>query len=185
MGKDISLKFYPDTYIVLDIETTGLSPLKNEIIELSAIKIVDGEVFETFSRLVKPEGRVSYFISNLTGITNEMLKNADNIESVLSDFKEFVSSSIIMGHNVKFDIRFLDYNFRKYLNLPFSNDYIDTLRIARCFLNELKSHKLGLLAEYFEFNNDGMHRALKDCHVTNLCYRKFFEMQKCQELQLK
>ena len=185
MGKDISLKFYPDSYIVLDIETTGLSPLKDEIIELSAIKIVEGEIVETFSKLVKPEGKVSYFISNLTGITNEMLKNADSIESVLSDFYEFVGLSVIMGHNVKFDIRFLDFNLRKYLNIPFSNDFIDTLRIAKYFLRELKSHRLGVLAEYFEFDSKGMHRALKDCHVTNLCYMKFLEMQKLQELQLK
>lgn len=177
MGKDISLKVYPSEYIVLDIETTGLSPLKNEIIELSALKIIGGEISDTFSQLVKPAGRISRFISDLTGITNEMLEGADSVSNVLSAFSKFVDDSVIVGHNIKFDIRFLDFNYRKYFDIPFDNDFVDTLRLARRYLPELKSHRLGLLAEYYNFDNSGMHRALKDCEVTNLCYKEFLKFQ--------
>lgn len=172
MGKDLSLNVYPKDYVVVDIETTGLSPDKCEIIELSAIKIINGEIAETFSKLIKPKQKVSSFISSLTGITNKMLETASDLEETLVEFQQFCKNQVIMGHNVKFDIRFLDRNFKKVLGIPFNNDYIDTLRIARCNLPELRSHKLGLLAKHYGFNDKGMHRALKDCQVTNLCYKE-------------
>ena len=176
MGEDISLKEFPKNYVVVDIETTGLSSEKNEIIELSALKVVDGEVSAQFSELVKPKGHVSRFITNLTGITPQMLENATDIKDTLINFNEFCKDSVILGHNVKFDLRFIDANMQKHLDKPFENDFIDTLKIARKFLSDLPSRRLGYLADYFEFDSKGMHRALKDCVVTNLCYKKFSDL---------
>ena len=177
MGNDISLKEFPTNYVVVDIETTGLSCDKNEIIELSALKIEDGEIKEQFSELVKPKGHVSKFITNLTGITPQMLENAADIKETLKNFNEFCKDSVILGHNVKFDLRFINANMQKHLDKPFENDFIDTLKIARKFLSNLPSRRLGYLADYFEFNSEGMHRALKDCVVTNLCYKKFLDLR--------
>lgn len=171
MGKDVSLEVYPSNYVVVDIETTGLSPANSEIIEISAIKVRGGKNIAEFSKLIKPNGYVSSFITSLTGITREMLADANDLVETLAEFDAFCGNDFILGHNVKFDIRFLDANMRRLFDKPFENDYIDTLRIARKSLPELKSHKLGVLAEYYGCETEGMHRALKDCQVTDTCYK--------------
>ena len=181
-GKEQSLKKYPESYTVLDIETTGFSSQKDSIIELSAIRVVDNKVTEEFSELVNPECYVSSYITKLTGISLQMLYSAQKIPVVLENFIEFVSDDIIIGHNVTFDINFLNRNKQLYFNSGFDNDYVDTLKIARKFLPQLKSHKLGVIAQYFNFNTDGMHRGLKDCIVTNLCYQKFLQIYKEQQM---
>ena len=182
-GMEKSLKVYPESYVVLDIETTGFSADRDEIIELSALRIVNNKVTEEFSELINPCCYVSSYISNLTGITQQMLYDAPLAPEVLGRFVEFVSDSMIMGHNVTFDIGFINRNMQKYFNSGFNNDYIDTLKLARKFLPQLKSHKLGLIAQHFNFNTDGMHRGLKDCIVTNMCYQKFLQMNKEQQLK--
>ena len=182
MGKDKSLIKYPESYVVLDIETTGFSRENDEIIELSALRVVDNQITEEFTELINPQRNVPYFITNLTGISGQMLKNAPKAPEVLKRFVEFVSDSIIMGHNVTFDIGFIDNKLKKYFNAGFDNDYIDTLKIARKMLPSLKSKKLGMIAQHFELNTDGMHRGLKDCAVTNMCYQKFLQMHKQQNV---
>lgn len=171
-----SLIAFPEDYVVLDIETTGLSPKSNEIIELSALKVVKGKVVEEFNSLVKPDGTINYFISNLTGITHNMTNDAPQIKEAIQDFNDFCSESVVLGHNVSFDINFINTNLQKHHGRTFSNDYIDSLRIARILLPQLKDKKLGTIARHFNYNTDGMHRGLKDCVVTNLCFCKFKEM---------
>lgn len=174
--KDVSLKLYPEEYVVLDIETTGLSPVQNEIIELSAIRVSFGKVKEEFSQLVKPRGFMSTFITELTGITPQMLETAPNIEEAILDFKNFCSDYILMGHNITFDLSFINEKLQKHHGMELENDYIDTLKLARKFLPQLQSKKLGIIAAHFNLNTDGMHRGLKDCTVTNLCYEKFLDI---------
>lgn len=176
MGRNKSLLIYPSDYVVLDIETTGFSAVNNEIIELSAIRVENNSVKEEYTTLVKPFGYMAPRITELTGITREMTSNAPCIKDALIDFMEFVSNSIVVGHNVSFDIKFIDTKLKENHKINFNNDYIDTLQIARKMLPQLSSHKLGNLAEYFKFNSDGMHRGLKDCQVTNLCYQEFLHM---------
>ncbi len=176
MGRDKSLIKYPESYVVLDIETTGFSPETDEIIELSAIRIVDNRIEAQFSQLVDPQRYVSSYISGLTGISQQMLIGAPKIPDALTRFVEFVGDSMIMGHNVTFDIGFINSKLQKHFNTSLNNDYVDTLTIARKFLPQLKSKKLGNIAKHFKFNTDGMHRGLKDCIVTNLCYQKFLQM---------
>lgn len=173
-----SLKVFPDSYVVMDIETTGLNPKENEIIELSVLRVENDRIVEEFSTLVKPSGTISPYITRLTGISQSMTENAPDIKTAIKRFADFCSDSIIMGHNVKFDIGFISTNLHRHHNLPFANDYVDTLRLARIYLPSLPNKKLGTIASFFKFDTSGMHRGLKDCVVTNLCFQKMKEMAK-------
>lgn len=163
--KGKSLIAFPDDYIVIDLETTGLSCAKNEIIEISALKIKNDKIIDTFTTLVKPEKKVGRFISNLTGITNEVLENAPKISCVMNDFLNFVQNNIVLGHNVNFDVNFIHANSLKILDKEFNNNFVDTLRLSRKYC-EIENHKLQTVAKYFKINTQGHHRALNDCKIT-------------------
>ena len=170
--KGRSLLGFPDVYVVIDIETTGLDPKYDEIIEIGAIKVESGAEVDTFQSLVKPYEPVSGFIENLTGITNDMLKDAPTIDEVLPYFLEFIDDFILVGHNVNFDINFL-YDFSlEAKEHHLRNDFVDTMRLARWYLlPELSSHKLEVIARHFSCENlSKAHRALRDCEVTNYCF---------------
>ena len=162
-------------YTIVDIETTGLSPTSNEIIELSAIRVRGNKIVEKFSTLVKPHGTINAYISGLTGITNTMVQSAPDIKTVLPSFQQFLSNDCILGHNINFDIRFIQHNMMKHLNLSFDNTSLDTVRLARKFCPNLGSYKLSNLASHFNINADGHHRALKDCEMTFDVYNKIRE----------
>lgn len=166
-----SLQIKVSDYVVLDIETTGLKPDRDEIIELSAIKIRNNTVVNEFSRLIKPNHPVSSLITDITGITNKMLKNAPRISEVLPLFLRFVGNDIIIGHNiVKFDRKFIE-NACSNLKLPaFNNDAIDTLCISRNLNLDTPNNKLTTLTEYFGINHKNAHRALSDCYATYELY---------------
>ncbi len=173
--KGESLNKQATDYTVVDIETTGLNPAMEEIIEIGAIKVRNGMETERFSELIKPEGTISPFITQLTGISNEMVKNARNLKEVLEDFREFLGDDIIVGHNVNFDIDFL-YDHCEIRQLPpFDNDFIDTLKLSRRVLPKLHHHRLADLADYYCVSYEGAHRAVNDCAITDKVYRKLFE----------
>jgi len=165
---------FPYSYTVIDIETTGLSAYHNEIIELSALRVRNHEIVSEFSSLIKPGGKINYFISNLTGITNQMLENAPDITKILPEYINFISDDIVLGHNVNFDIEFINKNLKKYFNNGFSNNYIDTMMLSRKHCN-LKSNKLQSLAHHYKVDLTGHHRALNDCKITNKIYLKIKE----------
>ena len=151
-------------YTVVDIETTSLDSFHGEILEISAIKVRNKEEVDNFSELIRTNEELGYFTTNLTGITNEMmLKEGKELEEVLQNFKTFLGNDIIVGHNVNFDI-----------NL--SNDYVDTLRIARKVLPNLMHHKLDDLITYFHLTKRNEHRALNDCVLTNQVYIRLSKM---------
>lgn len=160
-----------DNYTVIDIETTGLSCEKNEIIELSALKIRNNKVIDEFSSLIKPDGHINSFIKSLTGISDELVKDANNITQVLPEFISFIENDTILGHNIKFDLRFIQYNLKKYFQKEFNNPSLDTMQLSRKYCKEVTSHKLKILAEHFNINTQGHHRALKDCQITNDVYQ--------------
>ena len=160
-------------YCVVDIETTGMSHVNNEIIEISALKIRDGMIANSFSSLVKPVRGVNYFITRLTGISNKMLSDAATIDEVLPDFLSFIGNDVILGHNIKFDLRFLRANCEKYLNIQLENESVDTLGLARKY-SGAPSCKLDSLAEFYGVNSSGHHRALRDCEMTYEIYKKMF-----------
>lgn len=164
--KGVSLLEMPNSFVVFDIETTGLDFIFDEIIEIGAIKIVNGAVVDSFNSLIKPKNKIDEFITELTGITNEMLEDAPSIREVLLNFVDFIGNNILVGHNVNFDINFVyDNLIRNELN-PISNDFVDTMRISRRLLKELKHHRLIDLAEYYNIDIQGNHRSLKDAEIT-------------------
>ena len=164
--KGKSLIDIPNNYVVFDIETTGLDPEFDEIIEIGAVKIKDGIKIDTFNSLIKPEYEIDEFITELTGITNEMVENAPSIDEVLPKFMDFIRDYIIIGHNVNFDINFIYDNLEELNIPPITNDFVDTLRISRRLIPELKHHKLSDLANYFNIDTNGSHRSLKDVEIT-------------------
>lgn len=165
-NKGKSLVDFPTNCIVIDIETTGLDPRFDEIIELSAIKVRGGEAVEQFSTLVKPHYLVPEFITELTGITNDDLQDAPTLDEVLEQYIGFLGTEIIVGHNVNFDINFL---YDKYLQLTakeFTNDFVDTLRLARFLLRDMSHHRLLDLIEYYGIGDTVEHRGLSDSAAT-------------------
>ena len=164
--KGKSLIDLPNNYVVFDIETTGLDPEFDEIIEIGAVKIKDGIKIDTFNSLIKPEYEIDEFITELTGITNGMVENAPSIDEVLPKFMDFIRDYIIIGHNVNFDINFIYDNLEELNIPPITNDFVDTLRISRRLIPELKHHKLSDLANYFNIDTNGSHRSLKDVEIT-------------------
>ena len=153
-----------DDYTIIDIETTGLSRYYDEIIELSALKVKDNKVVGKFNSLVKPEYEIPEFITELTGISNEMVKDAPNIHHVLPEYIEFIADDIIVGHNVHFDIGFINQI------TAFSKDYIDTMSVSRVILPELAHHRLSDLSNFFGIDYSNAHRANEDCIITFKCY---------------
>ena len=101
-----------EVFIVVDLETTGLNPFEgNEIIEIGITEIRNGKIVRSYSRFVKPKEEIPPFITELTGISNEMVANEDSIEEVLPRFRKFIGNNTIIAHNAKFDIKFLNYYF--------------------------------------------------------------------------
>lgn len=157
-------------YTVIDLETTGLDSYWDDIIEIGAMKIKDGVVIDSYSSLIKPDEEISDFIINLTGITNEMVSDAPNIEEALPGFMDFVGDSILLGHNVNFDVNFLYDKSMLIFNKPFTNNFIDTMRISRKLFPDFNNHKLNTLIRNFNLEKRGFHRALGDCNYTYQIY---------------
>lgn len=168
--KGSSIIDFPDKYIVLDLETTGLSPEYDSIIEIGALKVQNSEITETYQQLINPGFAISEFIQNLTGITNEMLVSQPSISEVLPDVEGFVENNIIVGHNVNFDINFLYDNFEYCLDKPFANGFIDTMRMSRKVLPDLHHHRLIDIVQELGIEGSQFHRALSDCEYTYMCY---------------
>lgn len=164
-----SLIDFPDSYVVLDFETTGLDRRWDEIIEIGALKVEANAVVDRFSSLIKPSISLDPFITELTGITNEMLANAPSIETVMPLFIDFLGDSIIVGHNVTFDLAFLQNNAGKEID----PDYIDTLRLSRKLFKDMQHHRLSDMTERFGIVREHSHRSIDDCEATlqlfNIC----------------
>src|SRR5574344_3333 len=163
-----------ENYTVIDIETTGLSPNNDDIIELSGLKVRNNCIVKEFSTLVKSKKSINYFISNLTGITNKMIENAPSIVNVLPQFKNFISDDIILGHNVSFDIRFIKNKLNTYCSDCLKNQSLDTMKIAKSTV-KLTSYKLTSLADYFNIDTKNNHRGLKDCYITYEVYKNLLD----------
>lgn len=174
--KGESLIKFPSDYTVIDLETTGLDPSYDLAIELSAIRIRDNKIVDNFSSLVKEEGLQIYdFITELTGITQDMIDSAPLTKDMFPSFLEFIGSDLVIGHNVNFDINFIYDISLSLTEQPFKNDYIDTMRLSRRLLPELKHHRLNDIAEHYSIDTSGSHRALRDCEIANLCFSHLFE----------
>lgn len=170
INKGRSLIGLLDNYTVIDIETTGLDPQHNNIIEIAALRVVNGEPGEQFSTLVNPACKVNKFITDLTGITNKMLANAPMIMDVLPGYLDFIGEGIVVGHNVNFDINFIYENTEKHLQQSFTNDFLDTMKLSRKLFSENRHHRLCDLVMRFGICESVEHRALADVFQTQRCY---------------
>jgi len=158
-------------YILFDLETTGLSTENDQVVEISALKITCGEITDEFSTLVNPGIHIPYQASSINGITDEMVKDAPDMEHALKDFISFIGNSILVGHNIKrFDMGFIQRDAVRYFGKQITNDYVDTLTLSRKYLPELCSHSLGYLADHYDVSYEGAHRALADCHINKKVY---------------
>jgi DNA polymerase III subunit epsilon len=157
------------TFVCFDIETTGLNPQKEKIIEIGAQKVVDGKIVGHFSELINPREPLSNVITNLTGISDSMLKDAETEETVINKFLEFASDFILIGHNIKFDYSFVK-EAAKRQKLSFERFGIDTLEISRKMHRDLESRSLESLCRYYQINNNHAHRAYDDAKATTLLY---------------
>ncbi|SDM56415.1 DNA polymerase-3 subunit alpha [Psychrobacillus sp. OK028] len=153
-------------YIVFDVETTGLSATYDKIIELAAVKMQNGNIIDKFERFVNPHHALSATTIELTGITDDMVRNAPEIEQVIKDFHEFIGDGIIVAHNASFDMGFLYEGYRRTGIDHFNHPVIDTLELARFLHPEMKSHRLGTLAKKFNIELTQAHRAIFDCEAT-------------------
>ena len=183
-GKGESVLCLPRDYTVVDTETTGLSTESCCLIEVSALRVREGQVAAEFSTLIRPpwrevqkngqwqQGYVDDFIQGLTGITDEMLEGAPLPEEALPQVEDFLGRDLLLGHNVGFDTAFLYDSFQKYLGRPLGNNSLDQLRLARKLLPQLPHHRLGDVAAALGVPYEGAHRALADCWITYGCYEK-------------
>lgn len=172
--KGNSILLNPNKYVLVDIETTGLFSQYDEIIEISAIRIEDNKIVNSFSELIKPYNEISTFIENLTGITNEMVKNARRIKDVLKSFLSFINEEdILIGYNFNFDINFLYDSILENLKTYFSNDFIDVLRFSRLLIREnVKNCKLKTIANFYDIDYSKAHRGKEDCIITFEVFKK-------------
>lgn len=157
------------TFICFDIETTGLNPEKDRIIEIGALKVKEGRITEHFSELINPGMELPTLITNLTGISNAMLEDAPPLSKVLGRFLAFVEDYPLMGHNVRFD-----YSFVKTAavgeNLTFNRKGIDTLELCKRLHPDLESRSLESMCRFYGITNDHAHRAHDDAKATVLLY---------------
>lgn len=164
---------YVKDYVLFDLETTGISPMTDQVIEISAVKVKNGKVVEAFSSLVNPGRRIPPAASAVNGITDVMVKRERTFDLVLKDFLDFAGDYVLVGHNIHaFDMKFIVRDAKKYLNREIENCYVDTLTMARQRLPQLKHHKLVDLAEYYGISSEGAHRALNDCRMNQAVFEK-------------
>jgi len=164
--------------VIVDLETTGLAPESNEIIEIGALKVEGKEIKDVFNKLVKPEKQLSSEITDLTGITQEMLASEPPIKSVIPQFKTFLGDSLIVAHNADFDVSFLKNSFKKHLSEDILNTVACTLHISRDLLPNLDNHKLHTVARYYGIPVSNRHRAIGDVEITYQVWLKFIDKLK-------
>lgn len=162
-----------NSYVCVDIETTGLNPKTDKIIEVGAVKVIDGKIVEYFEHFVNPGRKLEDRIIELTGICDTDIHNAPQIDEILPDFLKFAENFILLGHGLLFDYSFLK---KAAVNQKrtFEKQGIDTLKIARKFLPELESRSLSFLCGYYKIPHNA-HRALQDAKATSLLYQRLCE----------
>jgi len=162
----LDLKF-KKPLVVLDIETTGVNPRKDDIIELYMMKVINNEFIDEYHSKFKINKNIPLFISKLTGIYDWHLKNSPELESELNNIKTFLENSIVVGHNLSFDLSFLKNAFEKNkIEITF-NEKIDTLKMSRALLrNKVRNHKLSTISQFFKTQNKNNHNAKDDVLTT-------------------
>jgi DNA polymerase-3 subunit alpha (Gram-positive type) len=163
-------------YVALDLETTGVSPANDKIIEIGMAKVLGGKITECYQTMINPREKLQKRIVELTGITDEMLANQPVIAEVLGDVVEFIGELPILGHNIIFDYSFLKKACVNQ-NISFEKEGIDTLKLARRLLPELEHKNLDYLCAHFKINPGNSHRALDDACSAHELFGKLYEIK--------
>jgi len=161
------------TFVVTDVETTGTSAEESRILELGAVKVQDGAVVDRYQQLVNPERAVPGRITEITGITTGMVFEAPPVEKALPEYLAFLGDGILTAHNLSFDASFLNAGLERAGREAIPNKTLCTLRLARRLLPGLDSKGLSRLAQFYDIDVDGRHRALGDAEATSLVLRRF------------
>ena len=160
-------------YVLYDLETTGTSCMYDAIIEISAVKVRNGEVVDEFSELVNPGRSIPMAASMVNNIFDDMVADAPSFDEVLPRFLDFIGDDILVGHNINsFDMKFLYRDCEKYFGQTLTNDFVDSLRIAKMVFPDWRHRRLSDLADYYGISTRGAHRALADCKMN----QKVFEL---------
>lgn len=179
-------KYTPD-YVIFDLETTGISPNYDEVIEISALKVKGGEVVDEFNTLVNPGRKIPFGATKVNGITNAMVAEAPAFSHVLAEFLDFAEGLVLVGHNIaRFDMKFIWRDAEQYFGEIPQNNYVDTLQVARKHLPKMDHHRLVDLAEYYGISSEGAHRALNDCYMNQKVYECMVsEMREAQKKRVE
>ncbi|HOI64907.1 MAG TPA: PolC-type DNA polymerase III, partial [Mesotoga sp.] len=175
--QDETLSLEEASFVVFDLETTGLNPKEDEIIEIGAVRVEGNEIIDTFSSFVKPSKEVSSLITSITGITNEDLESAQDIKTVLPGFIKFCEGSILVAHNALFDYGFVRNTVKKHFGGDWEMPCIDTLALAKSLIKS-KSYSLDTIVKKLKLGHFEHHRASEDARVTSEVLRKFISMAK-------
>ena len=173
--RDANDKDLSQTFVVFDLETTGFSNKNDKITEIGAVKVKNFEIVDRFNELINPEKDISYKVQELTGITNDLIKDKPTIEEILPRFMEFVGDSVLVAHNAEFDIGFINQKCKE-MNIEFKNKSVDTLMLARILLPHLKRFKLNNLTKELGVPLHNHHRAVDDAAATAQIFIKFLDM---------
>ena len=165
-----------DTYVVFDVETTGLSAVHDVIIELGAVKVKDGKIIDKFSSFANPHRPLSKHIVELTHITDDMLKDAPEVDDVVADFLEFIEGTVLVAHNARFDMGFLQEAVKRIGKEPVKNPVLDTLELARMLFPEMRNHRLNTLSDKLGIKLEQHHRAIYDAEATGHVMWKMLQM---------
>ncbi len=158
------MRAFNEPFVFVDIETTGLSAIRERVIEVAAIRVEQGTVVKEFNKLIDPGTELPHFISQLTGITPTDLRNAPVFADVVDELHDILDGAIFVAHNVNFDYSFLEQEFAR-AGKTFSPRRLCTVRLSRALYPEHKSHKLANLIERYNFTYAARHRAYDDAHV--------------------
>lgn len=164
-----------NNYVVLDLEMTGLNPKNDKVIEIAAVKVRNGEIVDTYSTLVNPQVKISERITELTGITNEMVVDGADMDDAMQKLIDFVGDEIIVGHNIRFDYSFMK-QWAVNNKIPLELKAYDTLKLSRSLLPPAVSKKLENLCDYFNVARVNAHRALDDTIETQIIFEKLLEI---------
>ncbi|TDQ39682.1 PolC-type DNA polymerase III [Aureibacillus halotolerans] len=164
-----------DTFVVFDVETTGLSANYDKIIELAAVRVKDGGIVDRFEAFANPHHPLSATTIDLTGITDEMVANAPEIDQVIVDFKQWIKNDILVAHNASFDMGFLNAALKKAGEEKAGNPVIDTLELARFLFPTMKNHRLNTLCKKFDIDLTQHHRAIYDAEATGYLFWKLLK----------
>ena len=176
MGKGSAIEKHVDNYCIVDLETTDLFISVTRIIEISAIRVRNNKVVGEFSTLINPLCHIPKDSTAINHITDDMVKGAPELDSVIDSFIDYLGDDVIIGYNIAtFDMNIIYDALMKLRSKTFENDYIDVLHVARRCISDIENYKLGTLCKYFGIDTEGEHRAQKDCYLTKECYDRLYE----------